>query len=257
MPDQKGLDPQQLDRLDLSGEREPLFRGPCPIRSETVSDHPGPLNISLYRLAGGPPLVCNPARRLVRPDRHQHGADDQDQQFTADCEAHGGGQRRDQSDQNPAGPRQRNQLMHARSSPHQHLRRASAYTPVLAIIEDRKLPPDQQPDADLLVFALDVQVLHLATTTVLFALYFRYLPDARLAWCDTWFGAFLTASLFTIGKYLISVIIGQSEAPTLYDAAGSILVLMLWVYYAAALLLFGATFTFARGEMAHACDEQL
>jgi membrane protein len=112
-------------------------------------------------------------------------------------------------------------------------------------------------NSPLLVFALDVQVLHLATTTVLFALYFRYLPDARLAWCDTWFGAFLTASLFTIGKYLISVIIGQSEAATLYDAAGGILVLMLWVYYAAALLLFGATFTFTRGEMVHICDEQL
>jgi membrane protein len=112
-------------------------------------------------------------------------------------------------------------------------------------------------DSAVLVFVVNVQLLQLAAMTVLFALYFRYLTDSRLAWRDTWSGAFVTASLFAIGKVLISLIIGRTEAATLYDAAASIMVLMLWVYTAAALFLFGATFTFARGEMVHACDEQL
>ena len=103
-------------------------------------------------------------------------------------------------------------------------------------------------DSALLMLAFDLQLLHLVATTIIFALYFRYLPDVRLPWHDTWFGAFLTALLFMLGKFFISLIIGQSEAATLYDAAGSILVLMLWVYYAAALLLFGATFTFSRSQ---------
>jgi membrane protein len=58
----------------------------------------------------------------------------------------------------------------------------------------------------------------------------------------------LTASLFVAGKNLIAVVIGQSNAADLYDAAGSILVLMLWVYYASAMVLFGAIFTSTRAR---------
>ena len=99
------------------------------------------------------------------------------------------------------------------------------------------------------VLAIDAFVLQLGITAVLFAFYFRYLPDIRLKWRDTWFGALLTALLYEMGKYLISFLIGNSEAANLYDATGSILVLMLWVYYAAAIFLFGAAFTFTRARL--------
>lgn len=99
------------------------------------------------------------------------------------------------------------------------------------------------------VLAFDAFVLRLGVTTILFALYFRYLPDLKLKWRDTLFGALLSALLFEVGKYLISLFIGNSEAASLYDAAGSILVLMLWVYYSAAIFLFGATFTFTRSKL--------
>ena len=98
------------------------------------------------------------------------------------------------------------------------------------------------------VAVVDAYVLSFCATTVLFALYFRYLPDVRLRWRDTWFGALLTAFLYLEGKALISLIIGNSDAADLYDAAGSILVLMLWVYYAAAIFLFGATVAFTRAR---------
>jgi membrane protein len=95
---------------------------------------------------------------------------------------------------------------------------------------------------------LDSMLLDLAATTSLFALFFRYLPDIRLAWKEIWHGAFLTAILFTGGKYLIAALIGGSTAADLYEAAGSVLVLMLWIYYASAIFLFGATFTFTRAQ---------
>lgn len=99
-----------------------------------------------------------------------------------------------------------------------------------------------------LVAVLDGYILNLGATTVLFAMYFRYLPDVKLNWRDIWLGALLTALLFVVGKFLISLFIGDSDAADLYDAAGSILVLMLWVYYAAFIFLFGAAFTFVRAE---------
>jgi membrane protein len=94
-------------------------------------------------------------------------------------------------------------------------------------------------------------VLPLAIITLLFALLFKFLPDAKLAWKDTWFGALVTAVLFSLGKYLIGFYIGKSSTASLYDAAGSILVIMIWTYYASAILLFGATFTFLRAKHLH------
>ena len=95
----------------------------------------------------------------------------------------------------------------------------------------------------------DSIVLDVGANTILLALFFRYLPDIRLAWKDIWFGALLTAVLFSGGKHLIALIIGNSTAADLYEAAGSILVLMLWIYYASAIFLFGATFTFTRAQL--------
>ena len=99
------------------------------------------------------------------------------------------------------------------------------------------------------IVALDFILLELATTTLLFALYFRYLPDIRLKWHDIWLGSMLTAGFLVIGKSLIGFFVSTSTVADLYDAAGSILVLMLWVYYSAAILLFGATFTFTRAKV--------
>jgi membrane protein len=101
------------------------------------------------------------------------------------------------------------------------------------------------------VVAFDSILLDLAGTTVLFAMFFRYLPDVKLTWRDTWLGAVVTTVLFTAGKYLIGFFIGNSSAANLYEAAGSLLVLMLWVYYASAIFLFGATFTFVRAKLLH------
>jgi membrane protein len=73
----------------------------------------------------------------------------------------------------------------------------------------------------------------------------------RFIWKDTWFGALLTALLFAEGQHLITFYIGNSEVANLYDTAGSLLVLMLWVYYTSAIFLFGATFTASRINSKH------
>lgn len=90
-------------------------------------------------------------------------------------------------------------------------------------------------------FVLDVSFI-----AVLFAIIFRYIPSVKIKWKDTWFGAFLTAILFVIGKSIIISFIGSSSIANLYQAAGSILVLMLWVYYTSAIFLFGAVVTHIR-----------
>jgi membrane protein len=96
------------------------------------------------------------------------------------------------------------------------------------------------------LFIFDVYFLDFAATVLLFVLYFRYLPDVRLKWLDAFLGALLTAGLFAVGKSLIGMFISNNQVVDLYDAAGSLLALMLWVYYAAIIFLFGAIFTFQR-----------
>jgi membrane protein len=97
----------------------------------------------------------------------------------------------------------------------------------------------------------DFVLLELGTITLLFATYFRYLPDIRLKWRDVWLGALLTAGVLVLGKSLIGYFISNSTVADLYDAAGSLLVLMLWVYYSSAILLLGTMFTFTRAELLH------
>ena len=80
-------------------------------------------------------------------------------------------------------------------------------------------------------------------TTALFALLYRFLPDVRLRWRDVTTGAFVTAVLFTIGQQLIGLYLGQSSVSSSYGAAGSVMILLLWVYYSCQILLFGAEFT--------------
>lgn len=79
--------------------------------------------------------------------------------------------------------------------------------------------------------------------TVLFALIFKIIPDVQIQWRDVWLGAGATALLFSVGKWAISVYLGQSAPASAYGAAGSLIILLLWVYYSAQILFFGAEFT--------------
>jgi membrane protein len=79
--------------------------------------------------------------------------------------------------------------------------------------------------------------------TVLFAMIFKVLPDVEIGWRDVWIGAVATALLFTIGKFLIGLYIGKSAVASTYGAAGSLVVLLLWIYYSSQILFFGAEFT--------------
>jgi membrane protein len=82
-----------------------------------------------------------------------------------------------------------------------------------------------------------------AVTAVLFAMMFKWLPDTDVAWRDVWLGAALTAVLFNAGKVLIGLYIGKQGLESVYGAAASIVVLLLWVYYSAQIVLLGAEFT--------------
>jgi membrane protein len=79
--------------------------------------------------------------------------------------------------------------------------------------------------------------------TLLFAMIYKLLPDVHLAWRDVWIGAAVTALLFTVGKHLIGLYLGRTSAVSPYGAAGSLVVMLLWVYYSSQLLLLGAEFT--------------
>lgn len=79
--------------------------------------------------------------------------------------------------------------------------------------------------------------------TLLFAMIFKVLPDVKIAWRDVWMGALLTAFLFNLGKYLLGLYLGRSSVTSAYGAAGSLVIVLLWVYYSAQILFFGAKFT--------------
>ena len=94
-----------------------------------------------------------------------------------------------------------------------------------------------------LVFTLANYVVSLALITVLFALIYKILPDAKIDWSDVWIGSAITAVLFLVGQALIGLYLARSGAASAYGAAGSLLVLLLWIYYSAMTLFFGAEFT--------------
>ncbi|HMQ69610.1 MAG TPA: YihY/virulence factor BrkB family protein [Ignavibacteria bacterium] len=79
--------------------------------------------------------------------------------------------------------------------------------------------------------------------TILFALIFKYLPDVLISWRYVWFGAVFTSSLFTAGKYLIALYLGNTSYTSIYGAAASIVVILVWIYYSGIILYFGAEFT--------------
>jgi len=82
-----------------------------------------------------------------------------------------------------------------------------------------------------------------AVVTALFALMFKKLPDVHISWRDVWVGAAVTAGLFTLGKFGLGIYLGSAGVASAYGAAGSIVALVIWVYYSAQVLLIGAEFT--------------
>src|SRR6185436_8447828 len=89
---------------------------------------------------------------------------------------------------------------------------------------------------------LDI-VVSFGLVTVMFALIYRFIPRVHVAWHDVWIGAAVTSLLFAIGKFAIGLYLGKSSVASSFGAAGSLVVLMVWVYYSAQIFLFGAEFT--------------
>ena len=98
------------------------------------------------------------------------------------------------------------------------------------------------PGGHILALALFL-VLDVGVVILLFAMIFRYLPDIKIGWRDVWIGASLTALLFVIGKFILGLYLGSGAAGSAYGAASSLITLLLWIYYSAQILLFGAEFT--------------
>ncbi|MBV9388983.1 MAG: YihY/virulence factor BrkB family protein [Chroococcidiopsidaceae cyanobacterium CP_BM_ER_R8_30] len=86
-------------------------------------------------------------------------------------------------------------------------------------------------------------IISFAIITLLFAMIYRILPDVRIAWSDVWIGAAITSLLFVIGKILLGIYLGRSSFGSTYGAAGSLVAILVWVYYSAQILFFGAEFT--------------
>ena len=86
-------------------------------------------------------------------------------------------------------------------------------------------------------------IISFVVITGSFALIFKLLPDVKIAWRDVWLGAAVTSLFFTVGKFLIGLYLGKSAVASAYGAAGSLVIIVVWVYYSAQILLFGAEFT--------------
>lgn len=116
-----------------------------------------------------------------------------------------------------------------------------AVTAVIAGLSDRiqQLVPSIGPAVMFVITGL----LTLAITTFLFAVVFKVLPDAKMEWRQVWPGAIATSILFLIGKFAISFYIGQSDIGSSFGAAGSMIILLVWIYYSSIILYFGAEFT--------------
>ena len=99
------------------------------------------------------------------------------------------------------------------------------------------------PDVTVVLVYVVNLIVTFAVITALFSIIFKVLPDAKIKWKDVFVGAMATAVLFMIGKFGISLYIGQSDIGGTYGAAGSMVILLLWVYYSSLILYFGAEFT--------------
>jgi membrane protein len=95
---------------------------------------------------------------------------------------------------------------------------------------------------DIIFKVMDI-LISIGAITLLFASIFKFLPDTKIRWKNVWPGSLLTAVLFVIAQYLLGLYFGKSNPGTTYGAAGSIVLIMLWVSYTGMILLFGAEFT--------------
>jgi membrane protein len=102
---------------------------------------------------------------------------------------------------------------------------------------------DYFPEVTVVIFYIINIALTLAIVTSIFAVIFKVLPDAKIKWKDVFAGAFTTALLFMVGKFAISFYISKSNVGSTYGAAGSLIVLLLWIYYSSIILYFGSEFT--------------
>jgi membrane protein len=98
------------------------------------------------------------------------------------------------------------------------------------------------PGIELIWPAVDI-LISFGFVIILFALIYKFLPDVRIAWRDVWIGAGLTAFLFSVGKFLIGLYLGKSAVTATYGAAGSLVTILLWVYYSSLIFFFGAEVT--------------
>lgn len=115
---------------------------------------------------------------------------------------------------------------------------------VTAIIEGLNRQLQQIfPDVSVIIMYVVNLLVTLGTITLLFAVIFKVLPDAKIKWRDVWAGSLATAVLFMIGKFAIGLYIGTSDVGSTYGTAGSLVILILWVYYSSIILYFGAEFT--------------
>lgn len=112
-----------------------------------------------------------------------------------------------------------------------------------------KLTANFLPLPEVVLHALNI-VLSILVITGVFAALFKYLPDVRLEWRHVITGAFVTAVLFTIGKFLLGMYLGKASFGSTFGAAGSLVILLVWVYYSAQIFFFGAEFT-----QVYACDQ--
>ncbi len=94
-------------------------------------------------------------------------------------------------------------------------------------------------------------LISFAIGTLLFAMIYKVLPDVTVAWRDVWVGAAVTSLLFTAGKFLIGLYLAKTSAASAYGAAGSLVIILLWVYYSAQILFLGAEFTQAYANRSH------
>lgn len=91
-------------------------------------------------------------------------------------------------------------------------------------------------------------IISLGLITVIFALMFKVLPDAKIKWKDVWVGAIVTTAFFALGKYMIGFYLGNSSVNSAYGAAGSLVIILIWVYYSTVIFLFGAELTSVYAE---------
>jgi len=108
--------------------------------------------------------------------------------------------------------------------------------------------PDRFEEFTKILFQLSNFILAQSVIIIIFALMYKILPDARVKWRDTWLGAFITMLLFAFGKYLIGLFLTTTDLGTSYGTAGSLVVLLVWIYYSVVIFLFGAQITYYIAE---------